>query len=209
MGGLAGGGGRRRVRRHGRSRCAATLAANAVPEARSAEALRRLLAAPLPRVVVANRDLHGLIAETDSVTAETLLAGLAAAHTGEKAARPAGLPTAYEPPKDELEEQLAAIWQDLFGIEPIGRDDSFLQLGGHSLLAIQMVTQIRAALDVELPVTALFEAPTVAELARAVRRARGEEDAADLEALLALVEGLSPDEAAERLAEMGVSMGAG
>ncbi|HEY0554506.1 MAG TPA: acyltransferase domain-containing protein, partial [Thermoanaerobaculia bacterium] len=188
---------------------AATLAANAIPEARSAEALRRLLAAPLPRVIVANRDLHGLIAETDSVTADTLLAGLEAAHTGEKAARPAGLPTAFEPPADELEEQIAAIWQDLFGIEPIGRDDSFLQLGGHSLLAIQMVTQIRAALDVELPVTALFEAPTIGELARAVRRARGEEDAADLEALLALVEGLSPDEAAERLAEMGVSMGAG
>jgi acyl transferase domain-containing protein len=183
---------------------AATLAANAVPEERSAEALRRLLAAPLPRVIVANRDLHGLIAETDSVTAETLLAGLAPSHPGEKGARPAGLPTAYEPPRDELEERLAAIWQDLFGIEPIGRDDSFLQLGGHSLLAIQMVTQIRAALEVELPVTALFEAPTVAELARAVRRARGEEDAADLEALLALVEGLSPDEAAERLAEMGV-----
>jgi acyl transferase domain-containing protein len=188
---------------------AATLAANAVPEARSAEALRRLLAAPLARVIVANRDLHGLIAETDSVTADTLLAGLAAAHPGDKSARPAGLPTAYEPPADDLERQLAAIWQDLFGIEPIGRDDSFLQLGGHSLLAIQMVTQIRAALEVELPVTALFEAPTVAELARAVRRARGEEDAADLEALLALVEGLSPDEAAERLAEMGVSMGVG
>jgi acyl transferase domain-containing protein len=186
----------------------ATLAANAVPEERSAEALLRLLAAPLPRVIVANRDLHGLIAETDSVTAETLLAdmlaNMAPAHPGEKGARPAGLPTAYEPPRDELEERLAAIWQDLFGIEPIGRDDSFLQLGGHSLLAIQMVTQIRAALEVELPVTALFEAPTVAELARAVRRARGEEDAADLEALLALVEGLSPDEAAERLAEMGV-----
>jgi acyl transferase domain-containing protein len=183
---------------------AATLAANAVPEERSAEALRRLLAAPLPRVIVVDRDLHGLIAETDSVTAETLLAGLAAAHPGEKGARPAGLPTAYEAPRDELEERLAAIWQDLFGIEPIGRDDSFLQLGGHSLLAIQMVTQIRAVLEVELPVTALFEAPTIAELARAVRRARGEEDAADLEALLALVEGLSPEEAAERLAGMGV-----
>jgi acyl transferase domain-containing protein/acyl carrier protein len=183
---------------------AATLAANAVPEEQSAEALRRLLAAPLPRVIVANRDLQGLIAETDSVTAETLLSGMATAHPGEKGERPAGLPTAYEAPRDELEEQLAAIWQDLFGIEPIGRDDSFLQLGGHSLLAIQMVTQIRAALEVELPVTALFEAPTVAELSRVVRRARGEEDAADLEALLALVEGLSPDEAAERLAEMGV-----
>jgi acyl transferase domain-containing protein/acyl carrier protein len=186
---------------------AATLAVNGVPEARSAEALGRLLASGLQRLAVTNRDLPGLIAETDSVTADSLLAQMAQmapAHTGEKGARPAGLPTAYEPPGDELEEQLAALWQDLFGIEPIGRHDSFLELGGHSLLAIQMVTQIRALLDVELPVTALFEAPTVAELGKAVRRARGEEDAADLEALLALVEGLSPEEAAERLAGLGV-----
>jgi acyl carrier protein len=154
-------------------------------------------------VIVSSRDLPGLIAETDSVTADTLLAQMATAHQGEKAQRPAGLSTPYEAPRDELEERLAAIWQDLFGIEPVGRGDSFLELGGHSLLAIQMVTQIRAALEVELPVTALFESPTVAELGKAVRRARGEEDPAELEALLALIEGLSPEEAAERLAEMG------
>jgi len=181
----------------------ANLAASRVPAARSAAALRRLLAAPLPRVIVSSRDLPGLIAETDSVTADTLLAQMATAHQGEKAQRPAGLSTPYEAPRDELEERLAAIWQDLFGIEPVGRGDSFLELGGHSLLAIQMVTQIRAVLEVELPVTALFESPTVAELGKAVRRARGEEDPAELEALLALIEGLSPEEAAERLAEMG------
>ncbi|HKI04919.1 MAG TPA: acyltransferase domain-containing protein, partial [Thermoanaerobaculia bacterium] len=183
---------------------AATLAAHAVGDERSAAALRRLLAAPLPRVIVSSRDLPGLIAETDSVTADTLLAQMAPAHTGEKTRRPAGLPTAYEAPRDELEERLAAIWEDLFGIEPIGRHDSFLELGGHSLLAIQMVTQIRSALEAELPVTALFEHPTVAALAQAVRRTRGEEDPAEIEALLALIEGLSPEEAAERLAEMGV-----
>jgi acyl transferase domain-containing protein len=181
----------------------AGIAANVTSEERSAEALRRLLAAPLPRVVVTRRDLPGLMAETDSVTADTLLAQMGGAHHGEKTARPAGLSTPFAPPQGELEERLAGVWQELFGIEPIGRDDSFLELGGHSLLAIQMVTQIRAVLDADLPVTALFESPTVAELARAVRRARGEEDPADLEALLALVEGLSPEEAAARMAEMG------
>ena len=137
------------------------------------------------------------------MTADTLLAQMAPARAGERAPRP-GLSTPYEAPRDELEERLAGLWQDLFGIEPIGRGDSFLELGGHSLLAIQMVTQIRSALEADLPVTALFEAPTVAELARAVRRARGEEDAEEMEALLALVEGLSPEEAAERLAELGI-----
>jgi acyl carrier protein len=126
---------------------------------------------------------------------------MAGGGAGARGARPV-LPTAYEAPRDELEEQLAAIWQELFGIEPIGRDDSFLELGGHSLLAIQIVTQVRQSLDADLPVTAVFEAPTVAQLAAAVRQARGESDPAALEELLALVEGLSPDQAAARLAEM-------
>ncbi len=178
----------------------AGLRANGVPAAESAAALGRLLAGlpGTPAVIVTARDLPELLAEVDSVTAETLFAQLASGH-GEKAARPA-LRTPYEPPQDELEQRLAAIWQDLFGIDAIGRDDSFLELGGHSLLAIQIVTQVRAALDADLPVTALFEAPTVAQLAKAVRQARGESDPDELEALLALVEGLSPEEAAERLA---------
>jgi len=181
---------------------AATLAAHGVSAERSAGALRRVLASPLPRVIVSSRDLPGLLAETDSVTADTFLTQLPV-HTGEKASRPE-LATAYAPPRDEVEEKLAALWQELFGIAPIGRDDSFLELGGHSLLAIQIVTQVRALLQAELPVTALFEAPTVAQLAKAVRRARGEDDPEELEALLALVEGLSPEEAAERLAELSV-----
>jgi acyl carrier protein len=180
----------------------ANLAAHGVTEAKSAGALRRLLASPLPRVIVSAQDLPSLIAETDSVTADTLLAQMPG-HSGEKAQRP-GLSTPYEPPHDELEERLATVWQDLFGIAPIGRDDSFLELGGHSLLAIQMVTQLRAALEVELPVTALFESPTIAQLGKAVRRARGEDDPEEMEALLALVEGLSPEEAAAKLAELGV-----
>lgn len=180
---------------------AASLEANSVTEERSAGALQRLLASPLSRVIVSGRDLSGLIAETDSVTADMLLAQMAPAHAGEKAPRPV-LMTPFVPPRDEVEGRLAAIWHDLFGIEPIGRDDSFLELGGHSLLAIQIVTQVRTALEADLPVTALFEAPTIAQLAKAVRRARGEEDAEELETLLALVEGLSATEAAERLAEL-------
>jgi acyl transferase domain-containing protein len=180
----------------------ASLAAHGVTEQQSAGALRRLLASSLTRVIVSSQSLPRLIADADSVTADSLLAQMAPAHHGEKAQRP-GLSTAYEPPRDELEESLAGIWQDLFGIEPIGRDDSFLELGGHSLLAIQVVTQIRTVLEVDVPVTKLFESPTITDLAKAVRRARGEDVAADLEALLALVEGFSPAEAARKLAELG------
>ncbi|MEA2563441.1 MAG: hypothetical protein QOH06_4945 [Acidobacteriota bacterium] len=179
----------------------ANLAAHGVTAAKSARALRHLLGGAFSTLIVSSQDLHGLIEETDSVTAESLLAQMS--HGGEKAERP-GLSTAYEPPHDELEERLAAIWQDLFGIEPIGRDDNFLEMGGHSLLAIQVTTQLQTALQADLPVTALFEAPTIAELAKAVRRARGEDDPEEMEALLAMIEGLSPEEAAAKLAELEV-----
>jgi phthiocerol/phenolphthiocerol synthesis type-I polyketide synthase E len=176
-----------------------------IPPEKSGEALLRLLASGLPRAVVSSRPVHGLIAEADAVTAETFLAqvGGHGSAGGEKAARPA-LSTPYVAPRDEREETLVTLWQELFGIAPLGVDDSFLELGGHSLLAIQMVTQIRNRLAADLPVTALFESPTVAELAKAVARAKGEESEEDLAALLALVEGLSPEEAAEKLAEMEI-----
>ncbi len=186
-----------------------SLAAFGVPGERSGEALRRLLAAALsgvPAVAVTARPLPILIAEADAVTAESLFAQMAPMHRGEKSQRPGGLSTAYAEPRDERETKLAALWEELFGIAPVGVEDSFLELGGHSLLAIQMVTQIRTLFDADLPVTALFEAPTIAGLSKMIGRAKGEESEEDLEALLALVEGLSPDEAERKLAEMGVAL---
>jgi acyl carrier protein len=178
------------------------LQAGAIPVAASGEALRRLLASGLPRLIVSARDLEAVIEETDALTAESFFAQMEKARRAGGTHSRDGLPHAYVPPRDEREERLAALWEELFGIAPIGIEDSFLELGGHSLLAIQMVTRIRSLFDADLPVTALFEAPTVAELAKLIARARGEETPEDLEALLALVEGLAPEEAARRLAEM-------
>jgi acyl transferase domain-containing protein/acyl carrier protein len=178
------------------------LAAGAIPVAASGEALRRLLASGLPRVIVSARNLEAVIEETDALTAESFFAQMEKARRSAGTHSRDGLPSPYVAPRDEREERLAALWEELFGIAPIGIEDSFLELGGHSLLAIQMVTQIRSLFEADLPVTALFEAPTIAELAKLIARARGEETPEDLEALLALVEGLSPEEAARKLAEM-------
>ncbi|RKH59280.1 non-ribosomal peptide synthetase, partial [Corallococcus interemptor] len=78
---------------------------------------------------------------------------------------------AYEAPASPLEEKLAALWSEVLRVPAVGRTDNFFELGGHSLLATQLVARVRAALDIELPLRALFEAPTIAALAEKVQRA--------------------------------------
>ncbi|WP_346830056.1 non-ribosomal peptide synthase/polyketide synthase [Pseudomonas abietaniphila] len=72
---------------------------------------------------------------------------------------------AFEAPLVGVESELAELWQDLLGVEQVGRQDNFFELGGHSLLGIQLVAQIRRDLKLELPLRALFETPVLADLA--------------------------------------------
>ncbi|RKH54315.1 non-ribosomal peptide synthetase, partial [Corallococcus llansteffanensis] len=71
----------------------------------------------------------------------------------------------YIAPSTPTEEQLAALWAQVLRVPRVGATDSFFDLGGHSLLATQLVSRLRATFDIELPLQALFEAPTLAELA--------------------------------------------
>lgn len=75
-------------------------------------------------------------------------------------------------PRTVTEAQLAAIWQELLKLEKVGVEQNFFELGGHSLLVLQMTARMRRVLEVELPVRSVFDAPTIAALAREVERAR-------------------------------------
>jgi amino acid adenylation domain-containing protein/thioester reductase-like protein len=79
--------------------------------------------------------------------------------TGAYAARP------FEAPRGELEETLAAIWQEVLKVRQLGRGDNFFDLGGHSLLAIQAMLQINRRCGASLTVSDIYRHPTVAGLA--------------------------------------------
>ncbi len=80
-------------------------------------------------------------------------------------ARPA-LNTTYVPASNDYEKKIAAIWQEVLGINKIGIHDNFFDLGGNSLIGLQVISQIRKVLECELSTVALFEAPTVSALAK-------------------------------------------
>lgn len=74
-------------------------------------------------------------------------------------------------PRNPLEELLCGLFADILGVSGVTIDDSFFTLGGHSLSATRLSTRLRSVLGLELPVRAVFETPTVAGLAEAVRQA--------------------------------------
>lgn len=73
-------------------------------------------------------------------------------------------------PTTPVHDMLARIWADVLGVDDVGIHDDFLELGGQSLQAVRMTTRIQETFEVELPVRAIFEHPTIAELGTLIER---------------------------------------
>jgi acyl transferase domain-containing protein/acyl carrier protein len=163
------------------------LLAQAIAPADGVAALLRAIGSGLPQIVVSPREPAAWrqLPPIDSA---------AATAAADVHRRPA-LHAAYAEAESDTERELASIWRTLLGVEPIGREDDFFELGGHSLLATQMLTRIRDSFGVRLPLAAVFDAPTVAQLGARVDAARlAEADPAELERILREVQGLEETE---------------
>ena len=110
------------------------------------------------------------------------------------------------PPRTPVEATVCAIWAEVLGLDQVGIDDPFLDLGGHSLAASQVIAKIAETFHVDLPVSTLFETPTVAGIAAAIAASLAQHaEREPRDRLLAELEQLS-DAEAERLLMGGMSM---
>ncbi|HEX6911205.1 MAG TPA: amino acid adenylation domain-containing protein, partial [Longimicrobium sp.] len=91
---------------------------------------------------------------------------------------------AFVPPRTPAEGIVAGIYAEVLKVVKVGANDDFFALGGHSLLATRVTSRVRQAFGVDLPVRALFEAPTVAELAQRIESLRADAAPADERPLL-------------------------
>ncbi|MGA9994163.1 MAG: beta-ketoacyl synthase N-terminal-like domain-containing protein [Pyrinomonadaceae bacterium] len=162
------------------------------------DAVMRILKGTQPQVVVSTQDFQALIDAQKTAAGSDFLDQLKPARSFDGDGRAEN----YVAPEGEMEERVARIWQELFGIGHVGRDENFFELGGNSLIAIQLVSQLRKIFQVELPLSRLFESPTVAGLSCAVvesqQKARESEE---VERLLREIEALSLDELQVHLAQ--------
>ncbi len=130
-----------------------------------ADALRRALSHNRSDLIISSLPLPELIEE----------AGRNQAPVGEDDAgfeRP-DLDSDFVAPRNAIEETLASFWKKLLGLGDVGVEDSFFDLGGHSLIAVRLFAMTKREYGVEFPISVLFEAPTIAEIAARVADSTG------------------------------------
>jgi acyl carrier protein len=77
---------------------------------------------------------------------------------------------AYLAPRNDMERQIAEIWQEILGLERVGVTDNFFEAGGHSLRVIRVLSKVRALFGVDIKIEDVFSNPTIEYLAKEVSR---------------------------------------
>ncbi|MBV9354133.1 MAG: SDR family NAD(P)-dependent oxidoreductase, partial [Chloroflexi bacterium] len=137
------------------------------------QALERALAAGRPHVSVTTQDLSAMVAGSRQATVTAAMEHVREQRRSQPAHPRPNLSNWYAEPGSLCEQQIAAVWSDALGIEPIGSNDNFFELGGNSLVGISVIARVRKELRLDkLPAHTLYDAPTVAALARHVEQQR-------------------------------------
>jgi acyl carrier protein len=163
--------------------------AMAITESEGALAFDHVLSGTGSQVAVSTTDLSARIKKMsrwpgESVSAETPM---------QEYPRP-NLSTPYLAPRDATEQAVASEWSKLLGLSKPGVNDDFLESGGHSLRAAQLISHLSKLFQVEITIGEFFESPTIAGIAKALRRAEG--TAGQVDAIAELrreVDGMSPE----------------
>jgi hypothetical protein len=114
--------------------------------------------------------------------------------------RPAEESNAYVEPASAVEKVLAGVWEEALGRRHLGIRDDFFAIGGHSLAAMRVISSIRYVFKVDLPISKIFEFPTIEGLGRALQA--DESTPGQMERIARVVQrikSMSPDEKAKKL----------
>lgn len=129
-----------------------------IPPQQGAEAFLRALGTGRSQMIVSSLPLEGLIAQAGQVAVQANV---------QEFERPQ-MDGDFVAPDTPMEHTLAAYWRELLGVAQVGVEDSFFDLGGHSLIAVRLFAKIKKEYGVDLPISALFEAPNIRTLARRI-----------------------------------------
>ncbi|MDY7014796.1 MAG: SDR family NAD(P)-dependent oxidoreductase, partial [Cyanobacteriota bacterium] len=139
------------------------------------EVFQRILSHPQPHYITSTKDLRSLLARSSTLQSRqqqlAFLHSQSATSTKESTPQPRpNLKVAYTAPQTPTEVKIAEIWQNCLGFAEIGIHDDFFELGGHSLLATQLISQLRQTFEQDIPLSRIFETPTIAGLAAILDR---------------------------------------
>jgi NAD(P)-dependent dehydrogenase (short-subunit alcohol dehydrogenase family)/acyl carrier protein len=155
-----------------RSGLGASLAELAIKPEEGKEVFKRILSmVSMPQLVISTGKLQNRIErwvalESSPDTESSIKKELSPKHV-----RPE-VSTAYVAPRNENEQAVAEIWQELLGIQRIGIHDNYFELGGDSLLAAQVISRLRDNFEIEFPLARIFETPTIAGLTELIETFR-------------------------------------
>jgi acyl transferase domain-containing protein/acyl carrier protein len=139
------------------------------------EIFKRILQSPIPRVAISTQDLLQLIERYQSLSISSFQKEEENTSSSRLHPRPE-LANAYVSPRNQTEQAIAKIWQQIIGVDRVGIYDNFFELGGDSLIGLQVIAKLNQEFKSNIPVATLYKAPTVSTIAEIVNPTTTESD---------------------------------